>query len=79
VLVPAESVPPEFAATAIGLTTLVGEVFGGTLAPAIAGGVADQYGLAAPLWIAAAGAVTVFCAGLFLRETAPRRPSYSDP
>jgi predicted MFS family arabinose efflux permease len=74
VLVPAESVPPEFAATAIGLTTLVGEVFGGTLAPAIAGGVADRYGLAAPLWIAAAGAVTVFCAGLFLRETAPRRP-----
>src|SRR5882724_2674136 len=76
VLVPAESVPPEFAATAIGLTTLVGEVFGGTLAPAIAGGVADRYGLAAPLWIAAAGAVTVFCAGLFLRETAPgRRPA----
>ncbi len=72
VLVPAESVPAEFAATAIGLTTLVGEVFGGTLAPAIAGSVADRYGLAAPLWIAAAGAVTVFCAGLFLRESAPR-------
>jgi len=75
VLVPAESVPPEFAATAIGLTTLVGEVFGGTLAPAIAGNVADRYGLAAPLWIAAAGAVIVFCAGLFLRETAPHKPA----
>jgi len=76
VLIPAESVSPEFAATAIGLTTLIGEVFGGTLAPAIAGRVADRYGLAAPLWIAAAGAVTVFCAGLFLRETAPgRRPA----
>jgi predicted MFS family arabinose efflux permease len=73
VLIPAESVPPEFAATAIGLTTLVGEIFGGTLAPAVAGGVADRYGLAAPLWIAAAGAVTVFCAGLFLQETAPHK------
>jgi len=73
VLIPTESVPPEFAATAIGLTTLIGEIFGGTLAPAMAGGVADRYGLAAPLWIAAAGAVTVFCAGLFLRETAPRK------
>ena len=73
VLVPTESVPAQFAATAIGLSTLVGEVFGGTLAPAIAGNVADRFGLAAPLWIAAAGAVTVFCAGLFVRETAPRR------
>jgi predicted MFS family arabinose efflux permease len=73
VLIPAESVPPEFAATAIGITTLIGEVFGGTLAPALAGSIADRYGLAAPLWIAAAGAVTVFCSGLFLRETAPRK------
>lgn len=52
---------------------LIGEVFGGTLAPAIAGGVADRYGLAAPLWIAAAGAATVICAGMFLPETAPGR------
>ena len=47
---------------------LVGEVFGGTLASAMAGGVADRYGLAAPLWIAAAGAATVICAGMFLPE-----------
>jgi len=71
VLVPTESVPPQFAATAIGLTTLVGEVVGGTLAPAIAGGIADRQGLAAPLWIASAGAVCVFLAGLLLQETAP--------
>jgi predicted MFS family arabinose efflux permease len=73
VLVPTESVPPQFAATAIGLATLVGEIIGGTAAPALAGAVADRYGLAASLWIAAGGAITVFCAALFLRETAPAR------
>jgi predicted MFS family arabinose efflux permease len=73
VLVPTESAPPRFTATAIGLTTLVGEIIGGTAAPALAGAVADRYGLAASLWIAAGGAITVFCAALLLRETAPRR------
>lgn len=73
VLIPTETVPRQFAATAIGMTTLVGEVVGGTLAPAVAGGIADRYGLAAPLWIASAGALLVFVAGVFLRETAPRR------
>jgi predicted MFS family arabinose efflux permease len=71
VLIPTESVPSQFAGTAIGLSTLVGEVVGGTLAPAISGAVADRHGLAAPLWIAAGGAVAVFLAGVFLRETAP--------
>lgn len=79
VLIPTESVGAEFAATAIGLATLVGEVFGGTLAPAVAGEVADHFGLAAPLWIAAAGALSVFIAALFMHETAPckvtRQPS----
>lgn len=73
VVIPTESVPPEFHATAIGLSTLVGEIVGGTLAPAISGAVADQHGLAASLWIAAAGAILVFFAGLFMRETAPSK------
>ena len=59
------------AGTAIGLATLVGEVFGGALAPALAGQVADRFGLAAPLWIACAGALTILLASLFLTETAP--------
>jgi predicted MFS family arabinose efflux permease len=71
VLVPTESVPHRFAATAIGLATLVGEIFGGALAPALAGQVADRYGLAAPLWIASLGALAVFIASLFMTETAP--------
>lgn len=73
VLIPTESVPARFSATAIGLVTLVGEIFGGTLAPSIAGRIADRHGLASALWIAAAGAIMVFLAALFMRETAPAK------
>jgi len=73
VVVPTETVPKEFAATAIGLATLVGEIVGGTLAPAVSGAVADHHGLGASLWIAAGGAVVVFIAALLMRETAPFR------
>ncbi len=73
VVIPTESVPPEFAATAIGLATLVGEIVGGTIAPAISGAIADRHGLASSLWIAAAGALMVSVAALFMRETAPSK------
>ncbi len=73
VLIPTESVSPRLAGTAIGLTTLVGEVFGGTLAPSVSGSLADRFGLATPLWIAAWGAVAVVLASLFMRETVPSR------
>ncbi|HSM85195.1 MAG TPA: MFS transporter [Candidatus Limnocylindrales bacterium] len=73
VVIPTESVPPQFAATAIGLATLVGEIVGGTIAPAISGAAADRYGLGASLWIAAGGAIMVAAASLFMRETAPAR------
>jgi predicted MFS family arabinose efflux permease len=69
VLVPTESVPPQFAATAIGLTTLVSEIAGATIAPVIAGAVAQTHGLAATLWMSAGGAALVFIAALFLKET----------
>lgn len=72
VLIPTESVSPRLAGTAIGLSTLAGEIFGGTLAPSISGAMADRYGLATPLWIAAGGAVAVVVACLFMRETAAR-------
>lgn len=73
VLVPTESVPAKFAATAIGLATLVGEIVGGAMAPAVAGAAANRYGLAAPLWMASAGAILVLVASLFMIETAPSR------
>jgi len=73
VLVPTESVPAKFAATAIGLATLVGEIVGGAIAPALAGAAANRYGLGAPLWIASAGAILVLLASLFMTETAPSK------
>ncbi len=73
VLVPTESVPVKFAATAIGLATLVGEIVGGAFAPAVAGAAANRYGLGAPLWIASGGAILVLLAALFMTETAPSK------
>lgn len=70
VLVPAESVPPQFSATAIGLATLVGELFGATGAPALGGVLADKFGLAMPLRMAAGGTVLLFLAALFIKEPA---------
>jgi predicted MFS family arabinose efflux permease len=70
VLVPTESVPPQFAATSIGLATLIGEVFGATVAPTVGGAMAQAHGLAAPLWMSAGGMALVFIVTLFLRETA---------
>jgi predicted MFS family arabinose efflux permease len=73
VVIPSETVPSQFHATAIGLATLVGEIIGGTVAPAFSGAIADRLGLVATLWIAAGGAILVFLAGLFMTETAPAR------
>jgi predicted MFS family arabinose efflux permease len=68
VLVPAESVPPQFSATAIGLATLVGEIIGATIAPAAGGAIARQFGLGMPLLMGAASTVVLFLAALFIRE-----------
>jgi hypothetical protein len=42
---------------------------GATVAPAIAGGVAQTHGLSAALWMSAGGAALVFAVTLFLKET----------
>jgi len=55
VIVPAESVPPQFVATAIGLTTLAGEIIGATIAPAVGGAMAGKFGLHMPLLMSAGG------------------------
>ncbi|MGH8291132.1 MAG: MFS transporter [Steroidobacteraceae bacterium] len=67
VLVPTESVPKELAASAIGFATLFGEILGGFGAPLAAGSLANHYGLAAPLWMASAGALIVFVAALVMK------------
>jgi MFS family permease len=71
VLVPTESVPAQFRATSIGLSTLAGEVMGATLAPILAGSLAQKHGLAVTMWLAAAGSGLLFLVTLFLRETGP--------
>jgi hypothetical protein len=73
VVIPTESVPPQFTATAIGLATMVGEIVGGVLAPLFSGLIVGFYSLGVSLWIAAAGAILACLAGLFMRETAPSR------
>jgi predicted MFS family arabinose efflux permease len=69
VLVPAESVPPQIAATAIGLCTLVGEILGGTLSPAIGGAMAEKFGLRMPLLMSAGATVVLFILTLFLKSS----------
>jgi predicted MFS family arabinose efflux permease len=71
VLVPTESVPAQFRATSIGLSTLAGEVMGATSAPILAGTLAQKHGLAVTMWLAAAGSGLLFLVTLFLRETGP--------
>lgn len=73
VLVPTESVAPQFAATAIGLATLTGEAFGATLMPAYGGSLALKYGLGVTMWMSAGGTILVFLVTLFLKETAQVR------
>lgn len=72
VIVPAESVSPNLVATAIGLSLMVGEILGGTVAPTLAGILANKWGLSVPMFIASGGALVVVILALFLRETAPR-------
>jgi predicted MFS family arabinose efflux permease len=79
VLVPAESVPPGFAATAIGLVTLVGEIIGATAAPAAGGALAERLGLGTTLWMSAGGTLFVFLVTLFLKETSRSRTTLSPP
>ncbi len=69
VLVPAETVPPQFRATAIGLSTLAGEVIGTTVAPTLGGALAEKIGLHVPLLMSAGGMVLLFLVALGLQET----------
>ena len=70
-VIPGESMPPKYAATAMGLVVCVGEVGGGTLLVALAGKVADLTQLStAILMMAVSGAIgCILC--FFLVETAP--------
>ncbi len=78
VLVPAESVPAQFVATAIGLATLAGEIIGATIAPAVGGAMAERFGLRMPLVMSAGGMALLLLATLFLSD-ASRFGTNSEP
>jgi predicted MFS family arabinose efflux permease len=67
-----EAVTPELAASAVGVVTGTGEIFGGGIAPMIAGFVADRFGIQHVLYIGFVGCSCAIVIGLLLVETAPR-------
>jgi predicted MFS family arabinose efflux permease len=71
--IPAEAAPVGLIASVAGIVIGAGEIFGGGVAPSIAGALAQNYGLQYTLWFALSGQVLGIFISLFLRETAPRR------
>lgn len=73
-IVPSESVGPGARARAVALVSASSAIMGGVVAPALAGRLADAYGLAMPFRLTAGLAVT---AGLFACLLRPARPTIS--
>ena len=57
----------------IGIVVGAGEIFGGGIAPAIAGFVAKHYGIQYILYLCLAGVTLGILVSLFLKETAPKK------
>lgn len=68
-----EAVPAHLASTAVGVVVGVGEIFGGGVAPAMAGFIAKHYGIHYTLYLAMAGLILGFFIALALKETAPAK------
>jgi MFS family permease len=70
-VIPGETLPARYAATASGLVVCIGEVIGGSCAPLLGGRAADLTTLAAPIKLAVVCAIGGTILSLFLKETAP--------
>jgi MFS family permease len=68
-----ESAPAGLVSSAIGIVVGAGEIFGGGVAPYLAGWVADSYGLPSVLNVALGGVALGIVVCLFLKETAPSK------
>jgi MFS family permease len=66
-----ESAPTGLVAASIGIVVGTGEIFGGGVAPAIAGSVANNLGLPSIVWVPLIGVALGIVVSLFLKETAP--------
>ena len=69
----AEAAPVGLVSSTAGIIIGSGEIFGGGVAPALAGGVAQHYGIQHTLTMALVGLLFGFVGSLFLEETAPRK------
>ena len=74
-----ESAPAGLISSAIGMVVGAGEIFGGGVAPIIAGAVAQRYGIENILWVAMSGVLLGVVVAVFLRETAPRKVGAARP
>jgi predicted MFS family arabinose efflux permease len=68
-----EAAPLGLVASSVGFVSGTGEIFGGGLAPVIAGYIAQHFGLAFTLDFALAGLIGGTVVSVFLVETAPRK------
>lgn len=73
-----EAAPIGLISSAIGIVVGSGEIFGGGVAPSIAGFIAQHYGIQNVLLVALAGVVFGVVVCLFLRETAPNRTAIEE-
>jgi predicted MFS family arabinose efflux permease len=71
----AGAVPPSLMATASGLVIAVGELFGGGLAPVIAGKIAERFGIDHILWLPIAAIALGFILCLAIQELSTARPA----
>lgn len=70
--VPTEAVPPSLIASAIGVVSGAGEIFGGGVAPALGGWIAQRHGIPHVLDLAQGGLLAGLAVSFFLKESAPR-------
>jgi predicted MFS family arabinose efflux permease len=74
----AEAAPVGQIALVAGMVIGAGEIFGGGVAPSIAGTIAQTYGLQYILYFALAGQLLGLLIALFLKETSPRKTSAAE-
>lgn len=74
-----EAAPAGLVSSAIGIVVGAGEIFGGGIAPIIAGSIAENYGIENVHWVALAGVAFGIAICLLLKETAPRKAALEEP
>ena len=73
--IPAEAAPLGFIASVAGIVIGAGEIFGGGIAPSLAGTIAQHLGIQYTLYFALGGQIAGLAISAFLHETAPRKSS----